>query len=97
MRSGVILVCPLRQPGRHLPFWVRRVSQFRLFAFTMFQTGVPLVSIDRKGSASLPAGWKISRIVRRLRTPDCAATGRTLRTLRIMTHMRLSMSNTTDR
>jgi hypothetical protein len=29
--------------------------------------------------------------------PDCAAIGRTLRTLRIITHMRLSMSNTTYR
>ena len=90
MRRGIILVCPLRPPGRHLPVWVRRVSQFRLFAVTMFQTGVPLVSIDRKGSASLPAGWEMSRIVGRLRTPDCAAIGRTLRTLHIMTHMRLS-------
>src|SRR5215216_5352644 len=51
MRCGVILVSPLRPPGRHLPFWVRRVSQFRLLAFTAFQTGVPLVSIDCKGSA----------------------------------------------
>jgi hypothetical protein len=90
MRCGVILVSPLRPPGRHLPFWVRRVSQFRLFAFTAFQTGVPLVSIDRKGSASLPAGWEMSRIVGRLHTSDCAAIGRTLRTLRIITQMRLS-------
>src|SRR6266545_586480 len=51
MRSGVILVSPPRQPGRHLPFWVRRLSQFRLLQVTVFQTGVPLVSIDRKGSA----------------------------------------------
>src|SRR5438093_554878 len=54
MRGGVILVSPLRPPGRHLPFWVRRVSQFRLVAFTAFQTGVPLVSIDCKGSALSP-------------------------------------------
>jgi hypothetical protein len=97
MHCGVILICPLRQPGRHRPVWVRRVSQFRLSAFTTFQTGVPLVSIDRKGSACLPSSWEMSRIVRRLRTPDCAAIGRTLRTLRIITHMRLSMSNTSYR
>src|SRR6266542_3401501 len=54
MRCGVIPIGPLRPPGRHLPFWVRRVSQFRLVAFTAFQMGVPLVSIDRKGSALSP-------------------------------------------
>jgi hypothetical protein len=63
----------------------------------MFQAGVHLVCIDLKGSASLPSGWEMSRIVRRLPSSDCAAIGRTLRTLRIMTHMRLSMSNTTYR
>src|SRR5215510_8617821 len=51
MRYGVILVGPPKQPGRHLPVWVRRVSQFRLLQVTAFQSGVPLVSRDRKGSA----------------------------------------------
>src|SRR6266545_2418630 len=54
MRCGAILGSPLRPPGRHLPVWVRRVSQFRLVAFTAFQTRVPLVSIDCKGSAISP-------------------------------------------
>ena len=79
------------------PFGSGVSASFAWLHLRCFRRGVPLVSRDRKDSASLPAGWKMSRIVRRLRTPNCAAIGRTLHTLRIMTHMRLSMSNTTTR
>jgi hypothetical protein len=76
-----------------VPFWVGRVSQFRPSMFTTFQTGVPFVSIDHKGSALPPSGWEMTRIVRRLRTSTRATTGRTLLPLHTMTHVRLSMSN----
>lgn len=36
------------------PFWVGRISQLRPSMFTTLQTGVPFVSIDRKGSTISP-------------------------------------------
>jgi hypothetical protein len=45
---------PKRGQAGIIPFWVGRVSQLRPSMFTTLQTGVPLVSIDRKGSAISP-------------------------------------------
>ena len=44
------------KPGQAgiIPFWVGRLSQLRPSMFTTLQTGVPFVSIDRKGSAISP-------------------------------------------
>ena len=41
-------------PARHHPFWVRCISHFHLFTFTIFQTQVSLVSIGFR------SGWSTS-------------------------------------
>ena len=47
------------KPGQAgiVPFWVGRVSQLRPSMFTTLLIGVPFVSIDHRGSPSVPSDW----------------------------------------